>query len=200
MRNRKSYPVVAALVVFAATFAVARASAPASGRNRALSHASNQQTPGPQMPGPEMVKLKFMVGEWDVVSTYPKSVLFPDGGEEHGTYSARLGPGGFSIVADFRADGVEGSVEGHEITTWDPQENSYMNYTFGNQFPGAYQQRGHWEDDNFIQEGEFNMAGTKFNLRQSVHSDGPNGITLQEWFSQEGAPMQLMQTTKATRK
>jgi hypothetical protein len=158
------------------------------------------QDQGPAKPGPEMQKLQFLNGDWNTVATYPKSALFPDGGEEQGTFSSHPGPGGFSMVSDFKADGLEGPIQGLSVRTWDPRANGYIEYTFGNGFAGAFLQLGHWEGDNLIFEGQFDNAGGPIGFRQSIHADGPDSITLQEWFSQNGGEMQLMQTTKATRK
>lgn len=149
---------------------------------------------------PEVDRLRFLVGDWKIDAVYPKSDLFPNGGEEHGTYSCHPGPGGFSMVAEFKADGLEGHIEGLDVTTWDPQEKAYRMYTFGNVFPGAYETRGDWDGDNFVLTGDFAVGDTKITFKQSTHQDSPDTITLQEWFSQAGGQMQLMQTTKATRK
>lgn len=197
MRNKPFLPAAALLGIAVLIAAPNPARSSSTGKTRL---AQDAQPQGSAKPGPEMAQLQFRLGDWNVVSTYPKSALFPDGGEEHGTYSCHPGPGGFSIVADFQAEGLEGSIQGLQITTWDPKENAYLDYTFGNEFPGAYEQQGHWDGDNLVMGGQFDMSGTAITFRQSVHADGPDNITLQEWFSQDGAPMQLMETTKATRK
>ena len=44
------------------------------------------------------------------------------------------------------------------------------------------------------------VGDTKITFKQSTHQDSPDNLTLQEWFSQADGQMQLMQTTKASRK
>ncbi len=48
-----------------------------------------------------------------------------DGGKASGWYKAQLGPGGFSVIADFEEDGPLGKEIGHEIFSWDPKKNAY---------------------------------------------------------------------------
>jgi hypothetical protein len=173
---------------------------PAKSSSRGKGNLFQDSTQQSTKSSPEVDRLRFLVGDWKIDSVYPKSDLFLNGGEEHGTYSCHPGPGGFSLVANFIADGLEGHIEGLDVTTWDPQEKAYRMYTFGNGFAGAYESHGDWGGDNFVLTGDFAMGDTKFTFKQSTHQDSPDSLTLQEWFSQAGGQMQLMQTTKATRK
>lgn len=77
--------------------------------------------PAMQVPGPEMERLKFLLGTWDVNAEYLKSPMMPEGGKETGWYKAQLGPGGFSILADFEQDGPMGQETGHQILSRGPE-------------------------------------------------------------------------------
>jgi hypothetical protein len=201
MKSKTYWMAAGVLLAMLALIATPNITAKAnSAKLRAALGFQDSQQQAPVAPGPEMQKLQFLVGDWNIVATYPKSAMFPDGGEEQGTYSCHPGPGGFSLVSEFKSDGLEGPIQGLSVRTWDPRADGYVDYVFGNGFPGAYLQLGHWEGDNLIFEGQFDSPAGGINFRQNVHADGPDSITLQEWFSQNGDPMQLMQTTKATRK
>jgi hypothetical protein len=41
--------------------------------------------------------------------------MVPQGGKAPGWYKAQLGPGGFSLIADFEADGPFGKEIGHQV-------------------------------------------------------------------------------------
>jgi predicted enzyme related to lactoylglutathione lyase len=151
-------------------------------------------------PGPEMEKLKFLLGKWNATVTYEKTPLFPQGGEAKGPYEAKFGPGGFSVIADFEGTGgPEGAFQGHEIISWDPTENGYKRYTFGNSFPGAFVSNGHWEVEKLIFQGEFDFGGAKFHFRNELTREAGGGVTIKESYQTGDAPMLLMATTRAVK-
>lgn len=121
-------------------------------------------------PGPEMERLKFLVGTWDVSAEYEKSPMTPGGGKIMGWYKAQLGPGGFSIIADFEEDGPMGEEIGHELLSWDPKQNAYATVTVGNAFPGAVMGTSRWEGENLVTEIQFDAGGGTVHLR-SVYSN-----------------------------
>ncbi|MGH9774682.1 MAG: hypothetical protein ACRD50_07020 [Candidatus Acidiferrales bacterium] len=147
-------------------------------------------------PGPEMDRLKFLVGDWNDAGDYMKSAMLPEGGKYSGTYRARLGPGGFSLIADFEGEGPGGAEIGHDVFTWDPKANAYKTYSFTNVLPGAIAGTAHWEGANLILESEFEMGGVKVGSRRMYTDIQPKSVTIEEWFRMGDAPYQ--QVTKYT--
>src|SRR5579864_4518854 len=119
-----------------------------SARAFAGNRAARQTMEAPK-PGPEMQKLNFLIGTWDMQAEYLKTPMTGDGGKATGWYRAQLGPGGFSIIADFEEDGPLGKEIGHEIFSWDPKKNAYAIVIVGN-FPGAAVGSANWEGDNLV--------------------------------------------------
>jgi hypothetical protein len=85
---------------------------------------------------------KFYLGTWQYTEMYPKSSYVPNGGQNTGTYTSELGPGGNSLINRFHSQGPVGDFEGLLIMTWDPKEKVYKSYIFGNDFPGAIVESG----------------------------------------------------------
>jgi hypothetical protein len=108
-------------------------------------------------PGPEMDRLKFLIGTWDVQGEYLKTPLTGEGGKQTGWYKAQLGPGGFSIIADFEDESPLGKEIGHELFAWDPATSGYTTATVGN-FPGLIVGKAQWEGDNFVTQLDFNYG------------------------------------------
>jgi len=131
-------------------------------------------------PGPEMEKMKFLLGTWETKGGYEKSPMFPEGGAQTGWYKAQLGPGGFSILADFEADGPLGKEIGHEIITWDPKQNVYTTIVVGNAFPGANIGTSEWEGDLLVTVHEFDYNGTKIHLRSTIKKVVENSVHMEE--------------------
>jgi hypothetical protein len=161
-------------------------------------------TPAPQkesapVPGPEMDQLKFLRGYWHYVSAYEKTSFYPDGGKGSGTYITTEGPGGFSQIAEFSGTSPDGREAGHEVTTWDPEEDVYKSYVFGNNFPGCIVRTGRWDGTTLIFDADFVLEGTKVHLQSSTTSNSDGSITIVEKFSADGGPLQTTLTLKATR-
>ena len=119
---------------------------------------ASQAMQAPQ-PGPEMQRLNFLIGTWDMQAEYLKTPMTGDGGKASGWYKAQLGPGGFSVIADFEEDGPLGKEIGHEIFSWDPKKNAYAIVIVGN-FPGAAIGTATWEGDNLVIQNEFDAGRT----------------------------------------
>jgi len=150
-------------------------------------------------PGPEMERLKFLIGSWDWDAEYLKTPMVPDGGKSKGWYKAQLGPGGFSIIADFDADGPFGEEIGHQIIAWDKKQNAYTSVIVGN-FPGAVIGKSHWDGDNLVTETEFSSGGVTMHMR-SMYTDIKDKSTRMEESSQVGdGPSQVIWKGVATRK
>jgi hypothetical protein len=151
-------------------------------------------------PGPEMERLKFLIGHWSTDSEYVKTSMIPEGGKSAGWYEARLGPGGFSVIADFEENGPLGPEIGHEVISWDPKQDAYTVVTVGNAFPGAVIGKSRWVGDKLVTEHDFTEGGTTMHLR-SEYSDIKDHSTRIEEFVQVGdSPAQLLYKSYAVKK
>jgi Protein of unknown function (DUF1579) len=166
---------------------------------------SEQKKPATQemkapKPGPEMERIKFLIGRWTTDSEYEKTPMIPEGGKSTGWYEARLGPGGFSIIADFEESGPMGPEVGHQVISWDPKQEAYTLVTVGNAFPGAVIGKSRWEGDKLVTQSEFVENGTTMHLR-SEYSDIKDHSTRIEEFVQVGdRPVQLLWKSYAVKK
>jgi hypothetical protein len=187
------------LMVLAGVLMQRRLVAAASG-SYPQSQEKQAQPPAPPKPGPEMDRLKFLIGTWDYNGEYAKSPMVPQGGKETGWYKAQLGPGGLSIIADFEGDGPIGKEIGHEVLAWAPKENIYKVYTVGNNFPGVLAATARWEGANLVTTSEFTEGASKISLR-SVYTDiQEKSVTIEESFQMGDAPYQSLMKSKATKK
>jgi hypothetical protein len=150
---------------------------------------------------PEMLRLqKFYLGKWDYTETYPKSDYVPNGGQNTGTYTSELGPGGNSLINRFHSQGPVGDFEGLLIMTWDPQEKAYKSYIFGNDFPGAVVETGNFEGETLVFRGGMSIGEKKISMRNSSHIDEKGDMTLVEYSAIGSAPEGLVVTVVAKRK
>jgi len=84
--------------------------------------------------------------------------------------------------------------------TWDPKENAYKAYTFGNDFPGSLVETGQFEGYTLVFRGEFSAGDVKVALRNTTRLVAPGKISSAEYASTNGSPEALMVTVEATKK
>jgi hypothetical protein len=151
-------------------------------------------------PGPEMERLRFLIGAWDVRGECEKTPLTGEGGKQTGWYKVQLGPGGFSILSDFAAEGPLGTEIGHEIITWDPKSDAYTTVTIGNNFPGALIGKARWEGKNLVTRAEFEMAGAVIHNRAVYSHVGEKTLQIEESIQMGDAPYELLWKASAAKK
>jgi hypothetical protein len=148
----------------------------------------------------EMERLKFYLGEWDYTETYAKSKELPDGGQDSGVYTSKLGPGGNSLINTFHTQGPFGDFEGLLVVTWDAKEKAYKQYGFANDFAGAIVETGQFEGDALVFRGEFSMGATKVAERGSTRLIAPGKLVTEEFISANGAPEKLFLRVEAKKR
>jgi len=149
-------------------------------------------------PGPEMARLNYLIGSWTMTAEYVKSPMMPEGAKQTGWYKAQLGPGGFSVIADFEADGPAGKEIGHEILTWDPAKNAYTVVTVGN-FPGAVMGVGKWEGGNLAIETAFTMGSETSHMRAVYTNPTDKEVHIEEFLQAKDGTWQLIWKGDATK-
>ena len=147
----------------------------------------------------EMEKLKLLVGTWSYTNTYPKSSFLPSGGEGTGTYTATLGPGGFSILTSFEGMEPFGKSAGYEVITWDASENAYKGYSFNSMAPGCNVRTGRWEGPKLVFKAEIAQGGLKVAVEHVYTEITPSSVTIEASIGAPGGAPQLLLTTRAKR-
>ena len=151
-------------------------------------------------PGAEMERMKFLVGKWDVNGEYLKTPLTGDGGKQTGWYEGRVGPGGFSVIADFEADSAMGQEIGHELFSWDPASGAYTTATAGNSFPGVLMGKARWEGEDLVTDLDFKMGDTVIHNHAVYSHITEKRIDIEESYQMGEGPMTLMWKATATKK
>lgn len=164
-------------------------------------HFAAQEKRPPALPLPEMQRLsKLYVGRWEYTETYPKSAFYPNGGVNTGVYVSEPGPGGNSIFNHFHSKGPVGEFEGTLVMAWDPKENAYKAYVFGDSFPGAIVETGQWEGDTLVFRAEFSVGETKLALRNATKFLEGGRLVSDEFSSANGKPETLLVRVEANKK
>jgi len=128
----------------------------------------------PPQPGPEMVRLtKALAGTWSITFRREPSVQAPKGEIAKGEEVWRPGPGGFSLIEDYRSSGELGKHRGLEVAWWDEAARMYQVLWCDNAGPPACLMIKHgmnWEGDDLVARNEWREDGKTF-VSKEVFSD-----------------------------
>ena len=142
----------------------------------------------------------FYQGTWEYTEYYEKTPQFTQGGQNTGIFSSELGPGGYSLLNRFHSKGPVGDFEGLVVMTWDPKENAYKGYVFGNSFPGCLTETGQFEGDSLVFHMEFSMGERKIAIRNTSHMDEKGKLISEEYVAGANGQENLMVRVVAARK
>ncbi|MDE3245345.1 MAG: DUF1579 family protein [Acidobacteriota bacterium] len=145
-------------------------------------------------PGPEAAKLKGMVGTWNVEETMEASPMGP-AGKGRAISRVTLGPGGLSIIIDYRSIGghMKG-YRGHGVVAWDGEAKAYKQVWADNMAPMLMVSTGKWEGDKLVMDSEGTMMGKPFKAHDTLSGIGTDAFTLVSEMSMDGGPMAKMMT------
>ncbi len=138
----------------------------------------------------ELDRLRFYLGDWSYSERYEKSVLFPAGGQNTGSWTAQVGPQGRSIIHAFVSHGTGDNYEGIEVTTWDPKTKLYRDHSLWYDSPDQWSYVGHFEGDTLVYRAEFEFNNKQIKFRSETRPLQGGGFTLDEFASVDGAPEQ----------
>jgi ketosteroid isomerase-like protein len=144
------------------------------------------------MPGPDVQNL--MLGTWEINVAYPPgSGTRADTGK--GAEIWRPGPGGRSVIEEYREKNAHGEVEGVAIAWWDKRAQGQRFVWCDNSIPdGCYVSKevAKWDGNDLVWREEQALAGTN-----RVYSETFKDITADSFTQilQEGDPGQPLQNT-----
>lgn len=142
-----------------------------------------QQPQGPPMPkpSPEMQKMtKMLAGKWTAVTKTEAMGGMP-GGEAKGEATFSRGPGGLSLIEDFKSTGGGfGDFRGHGVTYWDANAKQYTGIWCDTMSPKGCDNAGtsKWEGDKIVGYMEMPDEKGKMTKYRMTYSDiKPDSVT-----------------------
>ena len=148
-------------------------------------------------PAPEMQKLsRRLVGTWEVTEKHEPS-QWSAGGEGRGRDTYRLGPGGHSLIGDYRSSGPLGrNFRAQGIVTWDTGEKVYKMFWVNSLLPGGLLARGRWQGSDLVWESEYSAGDKKIQEKVVVTDITPTSSTDRYHQSVDGGEMKLLMTLR----
>lgn len=131
-------------------------------------------------PAPEMTKLiKAMAGTWTTSETMEPSPYGP-GGSGHGTSKMWAGPGGMSLMQNYRSSGPMGSFTGAGTSWWDPAGKVYRGVWCDNMTPTGCDASGSskWDGAKLVGTMEGEMNGQKMITKMTYSDFKPDSFVM----------------------
>jgi hypothetical protein len=157
----------------------------------------------PPGPSPQMTKLlSTFSGTWAITYTIEPSDRLPNGGTGQGREVFRPGPGGASMIEEFRAREGTRDVSGLGLAWWDETAQGYKAVWCDNDNPGGcgvMSDLAHFEGADFVLTDEFEMAGKKMRLKEVFSNITSMSFTQTLYQGEAGAELKKMMTVKATK-
>ncbi len=128
---------------------------------------SGEKSPFASVPHPkppaEIVRLKSMIGTWDAAEHWEKVEGFAPGGDGKGIYTVVDGPGGMSVIIDYKAtSGPFPTYTGHGILSWELDQKVYRMAWAQPIWPGVSIETGRFEGPELILSYEIEEMGQKY--------------------------------------
>ena len=145
-------------------------------------------------PAPEIANVLRTLGAWSATIKNERSEWNPTGSTDNGTMVMSRGPGGLSVIQDFRSKGPMGPYQGHAIIYWDTITNKQSSVWCDN-ISGCVFGVTHMEGNNkWSTEMEQEFQGKK--MKMVSHGAIIDENTMHEEFSQSiaGGPMKKIMT------
>jgi len=154
-------------------------------------------------PSPEMQKLsKMAVGTWSVAEKHEPSPWAPKGATGKGIAVFKNGPGGLSLVQDYKSSSSMGGLAGHGVMWWDAQAGGFKGIWCDSMSPtGCAVNKGiaKWDGNNLVGSDEMDMMGQKVALKETWTDITPDSFTFKIEGGPPGGEMKLMMTIKYMR-
>ena len=160
-----------------------------------------QDHPELKLPVPALQKL--MLGSWSTRITYDKSKDLPNGEVAAGEENWYPGPGGLSLVEEYREHNSKGEIQGLGVAWWDASLNAYHVLWYESTDPaGCTIPNGvaRWEGDHLVLASQQEVGGKKLKFREIFSDITPTSFR-QTLYSAEGdSELKAFVTIRATRK
>jgi hypothetical protein len=163
------------------------------------SFAQNQQEKL-KMPGPEVQNL--MLGTWSTQVKYEPTSEMPNGGTGAGTEIWRPGPGGLSVIEEYREKNEKGEVEGLGVAWWDAKAQGQRFVWCDNSTPdGCYVSKevAKWDGGSLVCREEQENAGKKRMYSEVFRNITPTSFTQLLGEGEPGKPLKTTVTIRATK-
>jgi hypothetical protein len=157
-------------------------------------------------PAPEIQSLiRALAGKWSTQEIYEPAEMTRNGGTGHGQTIFRPGPGGFTLLEEYRAETPAGPLFGFGIIWWDPSKGLQHMWCINiypdgcEMFPAPPQPGPQWDGKRLVLHVESEQGGKKMVFHEVISDITKDSYTQSADIGEAGAPLKRWFTIHATR-
>ena len=157
-------------------------------------------------PSPKIQSLiKALAGRWSTQEKYEPGFVTPNGGTGHGENIFRAGPGGFTLIEEYRAQTPAGRLFGLGIYWFDVSrglQHMWCINTYSDgceMFPPPPQPGPKWDGNTLVLHFESGQPGKKLVFHEIFSDIAPDSFTQTAIVGEAGAPPKLWLTIHSSR-
>jgi Protein of unknown function (DUF1579) len=155
------------------------------------------------MPHPQLERLlRALEGTWTISEELAPDASSPTGKTGIGTEVWRKGPGGFSVIEEYRSKQGEDEVSGLGALWWDEPAQGFHTIWCDSTNPGGcidFKNPARWEGSNLVLQEDYESNGKKYTFREVFGDITADGFTQTLYGGPVGGPLKIDQTIRAKR-
>lgn len=154
-------------------------------------------------PDPQIDRLlKALSGTWSISEELAPDATHPKGISGSGTIVWRPGPGGSSIVEDYRSKQGDQVISGLGIFWWDPAAQGYHTIWCDSTNPGGcidFKNAVRWDGQVLVLQEDYELNGKKYTFREVFGDITPDAFTQTLYGGEAGGALKVDQVIHAKR-
>jgi len=170
--------------------------APAAEKKAAA--APEKKMTGPPKPGPEVKKLAYFVGTWNMEGDMKENSFGMPAGKFTSTDKCTWFTGGWHVVCNSKGKGPMGPVQGLGILAYNPEDKVYS-YIGIDSMGFNEASKGTVDGSNWVFTSDEKMGGKVFHGRYSMTTSSPDSYTFKYETSDDGQKWSENMDGKATK-
>ena len=146
--------------------------------------------------------LRSLEGTWSIKDELAPDKNSPSGKTGTGTIVWRPGPGGHSVIEDFRSMQGDQEVTGLGELWWDGALNGYHTIWCDSTNPGGcidFKNPARWEGSKLVLQEDYELNSRKFTFREEFSDFTATTFTQTLYGGPVGAPLKVDEIIHATR-
>lgn len=154
-------------------------------------------------PGAQIEKLlRAFEGTWTIHEKLAPDSTSPNGATGEGRIVWRPGPGGFSVVEDYRSRQGARQVTGLGVFWWDDTAGGYRTIWCDSTNPGgciSFKNLALWDGEQLVLVEDYELNGKKFTFKEVFGDITRDAFTQTLYGAEAGGTLKVDQTIRATK-